>query len=259
MKFGHFSHLRRWLAGLFAACCATGTGLASAQDAGLTLEATRLLKASLGYVAGLKQFSMETRSTLEVVLESGQKIQYDHVVSTTVQRPNRLRTARVGDLVDQVFYYDGKSVTLTNPLQGYYATLPAPSTLEAMLDVARESYGIVAPAGDFLYANAYDIMMDGVTSGFVVGKGMVEGKRCDHLAFRASHVDWQIWIEDGARPLPRKLVLTSRDVMNYPQFEVVVTKWDLNPKISNGLFAFVPPKGAKQVEFLPVATPIPSK
>ena len=115
-----------------------------------------------------------------------------------------------------------------------------------MLNFARTSLDIVAPAGDLLQRNAYDILMTDVSSGFVVGKGIIEGVRCDHLAFRAPHVDWQIWIEDGARPLPRKLVITTRDVVNAPQFAVVVTRWDLQPKQTDGMFTFTPPRARRR-------------
>ena len=89
-----------------------------------------------------------------------------------------------------------------------------------MLDFARTKLDIVAPAGDLIYRNAYDILMTEVTDGFVVGKAVIEGVRCDHLAFRAPHVDLQIWIQEGSEPLPRKLVITTRDLANAPQFAV---------------------------------------
>jgi hypothetical protein len=230
---------------------------ALAQPAGIDPQAEKLLKASTVFLARQKQFSLETRSSLEVVLASGQKIQFDHAARQSIQRPNKLRAERVGDLVDQVFYYDGKSLTLHSPSERLYATVPVPGTLEEMLDYARTSLDIVAPAGDLVYKNAYEILMDGVTGGFVVGKGVVEGVRCDHLAFRAPHVDWQIWIQEGNQPLPRKLVITTRDVVNAPQFSVVVTKWNLAPKLSDAMFAFTPPKGAKSVDFVPAAKSAP--
>ncbi|KPK07071.1 MAG: hypothetical protein AMJ64_07575 [Betaproteobacteria bacterium SG8_39] len=224
----------------------------TAQAAGVDPQAEKLLKASTDFLAAQKRFSVDTRSTLEVVLESGQKLQFDHAVRATMRRPNKLRAERVGDLIDQVFYYDGKSLTLYNPGAKFYATVAAPGTLEEMLDYAREKLDIVAPAGDLLYRNAFEILMTDVTDGFIVGKAAIEGARCVHLAFRAPHVDWQIWIEDGKRPLPRKLVITSRDVVNAPQFTTVMTKWKLAPKVSQRLFEFRPPKGAKKVEFLPL-------
>lgn len=227
------------------------TGQATA-PAGIDPQAQKLLQASMAYLASQKQFSADTRSSIEMVLASGQKLQFESTVTMSLQRPNKLLAKRVGDLIDQVFYYDGKSLTLYNPSQGYYAAVPAPGTLEEMLDFAREKLNIVAPGGDFLYRNAYEILMQDVTDGFVVGKGVVDGARCVHLAFRAPHVDWQIWIQEGQQPLPRKIVITTRDIVNAPQFSVVITKWNLAPALKEGLFNFKPPKDARRVDFLPL-------
>jgi hypothetical protein len=92
--------------------------------------------------------------------------------------------------------------------------------------------------------------MQDVTSGFVVGKGVVDGVRCDHLAFRAPHVDWQIWIEEGNRPLVRKLVITTRDKLNAPQFTVVAKNWNLEPEFTAATFSFVPPQCPQRIEFV---------
>ena len=56
-----------------------------------------------------------------------------------------------------------------------------------------------------------------------------------------------------ASPLPRKLVITTRDQANAPQFSVVVTKWNLRPTFTPQTFSFRAPSGAKQVEFMPLA------
>jgi len=227
-------------------------GHALAQPTGIDAKATSLLKAATAYLGGQARFSTEARSTIEVVLKSGQKLQFDHVATFSVERPNKLRADRRGDLIDQTFYYDGKSLTLENPADKVFATLPAPATLEEMLDFAREKLDIVAPAGDFVYKNAYDILMQDVTAAFVVGKSVIEGVRCDHLAFRNPGVDWQLWIQEGAQPLPRKLVITSTDVPGSPQFAVVMTKWSLAPTFGAGFFDFTAPKDARRIEFLPV-------
>jgi hypothetical protein len=240
------------LAGCYALIAVTGFSVAvQAQPAGIAPDAQRLLKASTDFLASQKQFSVETRNTLEIVLKSGQKIEFNHTARQSVQRPNKLRAERTGDLVSQVFVYDGKSLTLHNPADKVYAQVAAPDTLEGMLDFARSELDIVAPAGDLLYKNAYDILMDGVTDGFVVGKAVIEGALCDHLAFRARHVDLQVWIQQGAQPLPRRFVITTRDLDNGPQFAVTVTKWNLKPTFGAQAFAFTPPAGAKKVDFLP--------
>jgi hypothetical protein len=222
-----------------------------AQPAGIDPAAQRLLKASTDFLASQKQFSADTRNTLEIVLKSGQKIEFNHQARLSVQRPNKLSAKRSGDLVNQVFVYDGKSLTLYNPQDKVFAQVAAPATLEEMLDFARSQLDIVAPAGDLLDKNAYEILMDGVTDGFVVGKAVIEGARCDHLAFRAPHVDLQIWVQEGAQPLPRKMVITTRDLPNAPQFGVTITKWNLKPTFGAQTFSFKPPAGAKKVDFLP--------
>lgn len=214
-------------------------------------EAEKLLRASTDFLASQRRFSAETHSTVETVTSWGQKLQFDNMVAVSVQRPDKFQARRVGDRSDQAFYYDGKSLTLHDPSQGYYASIAAPGTIEEMLDFARTKLDIEAPAGDLVYKNAYQILTDRVTSGFVVGKSVVEGVRCDHLAFRAPHVDWQIWIQDGTQPLPRKFVITTRDLANAPQFAVVITKWNLTPTFNDGLFTFKPPKDARKVEFMP--------
>lgn len=237
-------------------CCAvialaTLSVASHAQSAGIAPEAKQILKASTDFLASQQRFSAETRNTLEIVLKSGQKIEFNSTARQSVQRPNKLRAERTGDLVEQVFVYDGKSLTLYEPKKKVYAQVAAPGTLEDMLDFARTKLDIVAPAGDLVYENAYDILMDGVTDGIVVGKAVIEGVLCDHLAFRAPQTDWQIWIQEGAQPLPRKIVITTLDLPNAPQFSVTMTHWNLKPTFDAQTFTFAPQAGVKQIDFLP--------
>ena len=237
-----------FLVALLLATALPRAGLA--QPDGIEPAARQMLKASTDFLARQQKFSLDTESSLDVVSDSGQKIQYDHTVKVSVERPNRLRAERTGDLVDQVFIYDGTSLTLHDPAGKYYATVAAPGTLEEMLDFAREKLDVVAPAGDLLYKNAYEILMEHVTEGSVVGKGVVDGVGCDHLAFRTQLVDWQIWIQEGSQPLVRKLVITSRDMLNAPQFTVVAKNWDLAPAFSAETFSFKPSPDLQKLEFL---------
>ena len=237
-------------------CCATFalamlSVTTQAQSPGVAPEAKQILKASTDFLASQQRFTADTRNTLEIVLKSGQKIEFNSTGHQFVQRPNKLRSERSGDLVEQLFVYNGKSLTLYQPQDKVYAQVAAPGTLEEMLDFARTKYDVVAPFGDLLFKNAYDILMDGVTEGIVVGKAVIEGVVCDHLAFRAPDVDWQIWIQQGAQPLPRRIVITTLDLPNAPQFAVTVTQWNLEPTFDAQTFSFTPQAGVKQIEILP--------
>jgi len=61
-----------------------------AQPSEVDPEAIELLRRATGYVAGLKQFRLETAVTIESVTTAGQKLQFDARVRTWVKRPNEL-------------------------------------------------------------------------------------------------------------------------------------------------------------------------
>jgi len=82
------------------------------QSGAIDPKADQLLRKMSDYVGGLEQFSVQTENTLEVVLRSGEKIQYDSPAGASIKRPNKLRADREGDIVNQEFYYDGKTLTL---------------------------------------------------------------------------------------------------------------------------------------------------
>ena len=235
---------------LAALILALAPGWIFAGQADVEPMAKSLLKNSMAYLAGLQKFEVVTHNSIEAVLETGQKLQFDTSAGAMVQRPDKLYAARLGELVDQEFFYDGKTLTLHDIDAGFYATLPAPDTLEGMLDFARISLDIVAPASDLVYADAFDILMDGVTSGFVVGSAWVDGGFCYHLAFSKPGTDFQIWVQQGDQPLPRKLVITSTDVMNAPQFTVHLTDWNVAPEFGEDKFKFVMPDDVVEIDFI---------
>ena len=237
-------------AGAAAVMLVTASGGLYAEDAEIYPEAKQILKNSMDYLSALQQFGLVTHSTIEVVLENGQKIQFDAATAVAVMRPDKLYAARLGDLDNHEFFYDGKTLTLHQVDAGFYATLDAPDTLEGMLDFARESLDIVAPAGDFIYRNAYELLMEDVESGFRVGPSMIEGVLCDHLAFSKPGTDFQVWIARGETPLPMKLVITSRDVLSAPQFTVLIREWDVAPDLAREKFEFAKPDDAQTIEFI---------
>lgn len=213
-------------------------------------EADRHLRAMSQHLAGMRAFRVDADSTLEVVLESGQKLQYLASSQVSVRRPDRLRSERRGPMADLVFYYDGDSITLHGRRANVFATIEAPPTIDQAIDFARAELDIDAPAGDLLGADVYRTLMADATSGMYVGPAEVGGVNCHHLAFRArGGTDWQVWIQDGATPLPMRYVVVSTDVRSQPAFEVDLHDWDANPAMSDAEFQFEVPPDAQQIEF----------
>ncbi len=231
-----------------------GLGSSAAAAADIDPEADRILRSMTSHVAGLKQFSLTAENTIEAVTEDGQKIQFTAPASMTVSRPDRFFAERRGDVVDQAFHYDGKSLTLYNPGTKHYATVPAPGTIDETFDFAREDLDIIAPGSDLIDTRSYERLMQDVTSGSYIGVAVVGGHRCHHLAYRAGVVDWQLWVREGDQPIPCKYVITTTDVVGAPQFTVNVLDWNSDPEISPAMFEFVPPADASAVEFLSATT-----
>ena len=227
------------------------TGHAQASD--IDPDALALLRKSTDYLAATKQFSLVTDTTIEVVPADGQKLQFGQRIAATVQRPNKMRAERIGDLISQTFYYDGQSLIVNLPEYKFFAKAAVPATLDGMLDTARDKFNVIAPGADFIYSNAYERLTDGLTSAFVVGKAVVNGAPCDHIAFRNAEVNWQVWIQEGAMPVPRKFIVTSKKMPQSPQFTSVMSNWQTSPKVSAATFSFVPPKGARQIDFKTMA------
>jgi hypothetical protein len=244
---------RNWLLPVLTAVAVAWPVVAHAQAGDVDPDALKLLRKSTDYLATAKLFSLVTDTTIEAVLANGQKLQFGHRVSVTVQRPDKMRAERVGELIAQTFYYDGKTLSLNLPQQKYYATAAVPPSIDGMLDVARDKLNVIAPGADLVYANAYERLTEGLTAAYVVGNAVIGGAPCDHIAFRNAEVDWQIWIQQGNKPLPRKFIVTSKKMPGSPQFASVMSDWQTAPKVTKATFNFTPPKGARKIDFLPVA------
>ena len=130
-------------------------------------------------------------------------------------------------------------------------TAEALPEIDGALDRLFEVYGSSVPLADLLYADPYRTLMEHVESGFVVGKNSVDGTPCHHLAFMQEGLDWQIWIADGPRPVPLRLVITYVDEPGAPQYIAELSKWDFQPRLSDHYFTFRPPADSDEIEFLP--------
>jgi hypothetical protein len=254
--------MNAWKRGIAAAWFAVGALILSAtvptdaraQAPAVDPAAVQRLKQMSEFLDGLKQFSVQTQNTIEDLHVSGHRIDKDLAANVTVKRPNKLLAVRAGELLDQRFFYDGKTLTLYNPREKVYATEAAPPTVEKMIDFARETVGILLPAADLLYRNAFPLMMQDVTLAAVVGKAVIGGVKCDHLLFSRPGVDFQVWIAEGKRPFPCKYVVTETDTPERLSVSTVLINWKTDPAADDAQFKFVPPKGTSATRFLPVKT-----
>jgi len=216
--------------------------------AAISPDAISALQKMGDFLRNQQSFSVQARMTTDDQLASGQKVQFGGTVDLKVRRPDRMRVDITGDRRNERLYYDGKTFTVFGPNTGYYATFAAPGTLAELKDVLEKQYAIDLPLADLFYWGTDRDGRAAIQAATRVGTANVDGFVTDHYAFRQKDVDWELWIEQGARPVPRKLVITTTSEKSRPQHATVLN-WDLSPKFEDQLFTFVPSDKAHKIEF----------
>ncbi len=227
---------------------------ASSQDtAAVAPQVDHVLHQMGAYLADTETMTFRATVTTDDVLPTGQTIQVARTMDVLVRRPNRIRVYVDGDRFQKRFWYDGRHITLYDVPENVYAVTEAPGDIDSALDFAMEQLGVTFALADFVYSDPYATLMEHVESAFYVGLHRVDGIRTHHLAFSQEAIDWQIWIEDGPHFVPRKFLITYKDLPGSPQFIAVLSDWSVDVRLPDILFEFEPPFGADAIEFLPVA------
>ena len=210
-------------------------------------DAKSILKAMSDYVRNQKTIELTFDSDIEVITPQMEKIQFTNSGEVLLSRPDKLRAHRVGGYADVALYFDGKTVSVYGKHINGYAQFDAPGTVDHLIEALRAGHGIALPGADLLQSNSYEILVAGVKEAKHIGRGVIDGRECEHLAFRNFDTDWQLWVEVGKRPIPRKLVITTKTVNGAPQYTLRVKGWKTGVEPAPDAFAFVPPAGAKKL------------
>ena len=121
-----------------------------------------------------------------------------------------------------------------------------------------EKYGLDVPLADLFFWGSDNKSSANLTAAMDIGASEVEDVTCEHYAFRQEGIDWQVWIQLGDYPLPRKLIITTTTDDARPQFSSVFT-WNLAPSYNEAAFKFDPPKDAQKIVFAGSSTSGPTQ
>lgn len=224
-------------------------GLSAAQKSRVDPEALAWLKRMSTSLADARSFTFASRAIVEVPAETGQFLTFFSTADVALQRPDKLSARLRGEAPCFDFYYDGATVAAFAPGNKVYSRTKSPSTIDGMLSGLEEETGIRFATAPLLFSNPYEALTRGITSAVVVGPVVVNGVPCEHLAFRAPGVNWEIWVESNARALPRRIAATFTDRVNFPRTIVEFSRWNLHPWLSSGKFNFRPPAGTSEIPF----------
>jgi len=198
------------------------------------------------YLRSINNFEVEAQASIDEVLVSGQKLQFESTIHMRAKRPEHLWIEVVSDRKQREFFFDGKTFTIWGPRNRYYASTPVSGTLAQLADRLETQYDIRLPLSDLFRWGTEAKGHPEIKAAMHVGPALVGEIPCNHFAFRQEGVDWQIWIQKGDAPLPIKLVITTTDDEAKPQF-VSVLDWNVAPALSDDMFTFDPPKDAYKI------------
>jgi len=213
--------------------------------------AIQALKDMGTYLMTLKRFEVSVEVTGEDVLADGQKLQHTATADMDVERPNKVRIVMKSARNERELFYDGKKVFLYTPAKKVYGMLEMDGTIGDLIDQMEGKYGMQIPLDDLFRFGTPAAQFDRIESAMNAGQDFVDDDLCDHYAFRSGKIDWQIWIETGSKPLPRKIAITNRADEARPQ-SVHMIDWNLKPTFKDAVFKFAPPKGSTKIEIVPV-------
>jgi len=228
---------------------AAASSTATASDAAIErdADAIKALEDMSNYLRTLKAIQVHATTSRDEVLVDGQNVTFSGTLDMIAERPNHLRAEVINDKQQRMYFDDGKTFSVWARRVNYYATIPAPPTLRELADKLSDQYNLELPLADLFYWGDSKTTAD-IVGAIDVGAAQVDGTTCEHYAFRQKGADWQVWIQQGNYPLPRKLVITTTTDPARPRFTSVMT-WNLAPSFDDAAFTFQPPKDAKKIMF----------
>lgn len=232
-----------------AASLLLAPALAQSQEPAKTRE---ILQRASDTLKNAKRLSFHAEINFDTEPTPGLFVQLAGAVDVKLRRPDRLQVEYRDDGAAKSLWYDGRTLTLLDWPAGVFATYPAPATVDETTARVRERLGLRLPLAGLVSSNPAGKLLAGALRGTYVGLDDVEGVPCHHLAFLQEDVDWEIWIEDGAVAVPRKLLIRYKQVRGWPQYSAVLMDWEIDPELDDAAFVAKLPKDAVKVEFIEV-------
>jgi hypothetical protein len=212
-------------------------------------DARAILKAMSDYVSSQKSITATFNTDIEVTTPDLQKIQFDSSGQLQLNRPDKLHASRTGGYTDVELFFDGKTFVAANNKDKLFTQVDASGSLDQLIEKIRRELGVDLPGADLFLSNPYQVLSVDAIDAKHIGRGLINGVECEHLAFRNEDTDWQLWVQVGANPIPCKFVITSKATTSGPQYTLLITDWTSDATTPPEAFAYKAPDRAKKVEF----------
>jgi len=213
-------------------------------------QAREILMRMAAYLGGAAKYSVSLRTGYDAVQKSGQKIEFNEMRKLTLSRPDKLRIeGERSDGAKTLTVFNGKEITLVDMASNVYATAPQPGGIDDSVVHFVSGLGMRLPLAVMLMSRMPAEFEARVKTIDYVEKTSLFGTPAHHLAARADTVDFQVWVADGDKPVPLRVVITYVKSPGQPQFRAQFADWNMAPAVPDSAFNAQIPAGAQKVAF----------
>lgn len=203
------------------------------------------------FLAKAQKFTININDSYDAVQATGQKLEFSASRKVIVSRPNGLKVEHEESHGDkQIVIYDGQNISVFSPNENLYAQTTKPGGIDEAIKYFLKDLNMRLPLAMLLVSQLPAELERRTESLDYVEKTTMNGQPAHHLAGRTSTVDYQVWIAEGSKPLPLRVVLTYKNADGQPQFRAQLSDWNFGPKLGDADFTFTPPEGAKKIAFM---------
>jgi hypothetical protein len=223
-----------------------------AQPRRIDTVAVSILDKMSAVIGDLSSCSVTIRSDYDISSRELGLVKHSDEQQLFLRGSGKMLLRSEGDKGSRYLLFNGKNLSYYSMDKNQYSQIETPASLIEMIDTVNKLYGIEFPIADFFYPSFVDDILAESKNLMYLGLTQIDGKECFHIAGTAADKTFQFWISNDAWYLPMKIVIvyTSKD-MN-PQYEAVLSNWQLNPNLPDAIFQFTPPVRSRQVRMVPL-------
>ena len=218
----------------------------------LSKEASDILMRMTEFISGASAFTIVADMGHEVLQRNGQGLEFGSHITASLRRPSQANVRfdnRDGDNTTIILDGDTISVFSTIGNAHVYDATRQPGDIDASFVFLAEQLGTPDQLNHFFSIDLTDSMKSMVKSGYYVGEATIAGILCDNLALRNEDEDVQLWVAKGDKPVPRRIVVTYKNLEGQPQFWAQFEEWNFSPNLPEAIFSYSPPAHAERVDF----------
>ena len=218
-------------------------------------QARTILMGMCDYLASQDKFTLSLHAGYDVVQDSGQKIEFRQVGKASIDRPKQmLVTSETSSGLKQRVIIDGTTITVADDGNKLYSQIAHDGLLDDTIKYFVQGLKMRLPLAPIFMQQLPAEMKRRVLQIDYVEFDNTLAVPTHHLAMQMASTDLQIWITDGDKPVPMRVVLTYKEEPGAPQFWADFSDWNFAPQYDPATFTFVPSKDARKIPFVSKAS-----